>query len=81
MKYLFAIPLITRILGVTMPSQVWAVSLYNSGSLKTAFDEISKNFTAKYDISVTQVSSPYGSLRERIEQELSSKKVSQMFMD
>ncbi|WP_174709886.1 hypothetical protein [Nostoc sp. TCL240-02] len=48
MKYLFVIPLITGKFGVTMPSQVWAVSLYNAGALKTAFGEISKNFTAKY---------------------------------
>ncbi|MEH2304838.1 hypothetical protein [Nostoc sp.] len=48
MKYLFAIPLITTMFGVTMPSQVWAVYLYNAGGLKTAFGEISKNFTAKY---------------------------------
>jgi ABC-type molybdate transport system substrate-binding protein len=68
--------------GVTMHSQVWAVSLYNAGGLKTAFGEISKNFTAKYDIPVTQVSVFCGWLRERIEeQELSSKKHPQMFMD
>ena len=41
-KYLFAISLITGILGVTLPSQVWAVSLYNAGGLKAAFGEISK---------------------------------------
>ncbi|MEH1865909.1 MAG: hypothetical protein V7K69_13010 [Nostoc sp.] len=55
MKYLFAIPLITAMFGVTMSSQVWAVSLYNAGGLKTGFGEISKNFTAKYDIPYTSV--------------------------
>ncbi|WP_375512973.1 substrate-binding domain-containing protein [uncultured Nostoc sp.] len=75
-KYLFAISLITGMLGVTLPSQVWAVSLYNAGGLKAAFGKISKNFTVKYGIPITQVSGPCGLLRERIEQELSSKKAS-----
>ncbi|MEH2180275.1 hypothetical protein [Nostoc sp.] len=61
-KYLFAIPLITGVFGVTLPIQVWAVTLYNAGGLKTAFRKISKNFTAKYGIPVTQVSSPCGSI-------------------
>lgn len=61
-KYLFAIPLIIGMFCVTLPSQVWAISLYNAGGLKTAFREISKNFTVKYGIPVTQVSGPCGSL-------------------
>ena len=75
-KYLLAVSIITSIFGVTLPSQVKAVTLYNAGALGSAFREISNNFTEKYGIPVTQVTGPCGSLRERIEQEFASVGVS-----
>ena len=71
-KSLFAISIVTSIFGITLPSQAQAVTLYNAGALKSAFGEISHNFTEKYGIPVTQVSGPCGSLRERVEQEFAS---------
>lgn len=71
-KYLFAISFIACIVSATLTSKVQAVTLYNAGSLRNALGEVSNNFTQTYGIEVTQVSSPSGSLRDRIEQEFSS---------
>lgn len=69
-KHVFAASLITCVCSVMLPNQAFAAILYNAGSLGNALKEVSRDFTQIYGIPVTQVSSPSGSIRERIEKEL-----------
>lgn len=70
-KHVFAVSLVTCVCSVMLPNQAIAAVLYNAGSLGNALKEVSSDFTQKYTIPVTQVSGPSGSIRERIEKELS----------
>ncbi|NEU72319.1 extracellular solute-binding protein [Hassallia byssoidea VB512170] len=70
-KHLFAVSLVTCVCSVMLPNQAFAAVLYNAGSLGNALKEVSSDFTQIYGIPVTQVSGPSGSIRERIEKELS----------
>ncbi len=69
-KHFLAVSLITCVCSITLPNQAKAAVLYNAGSLGNALKEVSGDFTQKYGITVTQVSGPSGSIRERIENEL-----------
>ncbi|MEH2446912.1 MAG: molybdate ABC transporter substrate-binding protein [Nostoc sp.] len=70
-KHFFAFSLIACAVGVTLPTQAFAVKLYAAGSLRDSLTEVAESFKDKYGIPVETRFGPSGLTREFIEQEFS----------
>ncbi|AFY51245.1 ABC-type molybdate transport system, periplasmic component [Nostoc sp. PCC 7524] len=71
-KQFCAFSLIACAVNVTLPTPVFAVTLYGAGSLRNSLTEVTQAFTAEYGIPVTTYFGPSGLTRAKIEDELSS---------
>ncbi|MEH2376598.1 molybdate ABC transporter substrate-binding protein [Nostoc sp.] len=70
-KHFFAFSLIACAIGVTLPTQAFAVKLYGAGSLRDSLTQVAESFNDKYGIPVETRFGPSGSTRKLIEQEFS----------
>jgi ABC-type molybdate transport system substrate-binding protein len=71
-KQFCAFSLIAFAVNVTLPTPVFAVTLYGAGSLRNSLTEVAQAFTADYGITVETYFGPSGLTRVKIEDELSS---------
>ncbi|MEH2467910.1 substrate-binding domain-containing protein [Nostoc sp.] len=79
-KHFFAFSLIACAVGVTLPTQAFAVKLYAAGSLRDSLTEVAESFNEKYGIPVETRFGPSGLTREFIEQEFPKLENPQMFL-
>ncbi|WP_427156889.1 molybdate ABC transporter substrate-binding protein [Aliinostoc sp. HNIBRCY26] len=70
-KQFLAFSLIACAVNVTLPTPVFAVTLYGAGSLRNSLTEVAQAFTTEYGITVDTYFGPSGLTRAKIEDELS----------